>query len=138
MAQLEMDIAPMPWGDGPMPLSYFPEDKQREIAEAVAQPAPPPRWLDLGIAQITSRAWYEWYRQRGRKFPGDARPRIPRWMRRLVIERDGLVCGLCGGEVPEVDVHIDHIEPVALGGPTRPDNLQVAHSRCNIAKGARV
>jgi 5-methylcytosine-specific restriction endonuclease McrA len=35
------------------------------------------------------------------------------------------------------DVHIDHIVPYSLGGPDELYNLQVAHSSCNIRKGAR-
>lgn len=70
--------------------------------------------------------------------PVKNRPRIPRWLRRQIIERDGNVCGLCGGPVEPTDIHIDHIEPLAAGGGTYPENLQVAHSRCNMSKGARV
>lgn len=55
-----------------------------------------------------------------------------------VIERDGLICQLCGGAVERSDVHIDHIYPYSLGGATALNNLQVAHSLCNIRKGARV
>lgn len=121
----------------PALLSSLPEHMRLAIAEAVAQPTPPPKWLDLGLAQIVSRAWREWYRQRGLKVPDERRVRTPRWMREYVIQRDGLICALCGGEVPPDDVHVDHVVPLSLGGPTAPENLQVAHSRCNILKGAR-
>jgi hypothetical protein len=53
--------------------------------------------------------------------------------RRAVVERDGMVCQLCGHDIPEGDLHIDHIYPVARGGGNELDNLQAAHS-----KGARV
>ena len=66
------------------------------------------------------------------------RIKVPRWLRAKVIERDGLLCGLCGKAVSANDVHIDHVIPLALGGPTTIDNLQVAHSTCNIKKGARI
>lgn len=68
---------------------------------------------------------------------GDLREKIPSRLRRAVLERDGLVCGLCGHDVDEDDVHIDHITPVTRGGRNRLDNLQVAHSLCNIRKGNR-
>lgn len=70
--------------------------------------------------------------------PGMARRRLPVRLRQRIIERDGLTCGLCGGSVERDDVHIDHILPVAHGGTDDPANLQVAHSSCNMAKGARV
>ena len=65
------------------------------------------------------------------------RTSLPRWLRESVIGRDGLVCGLCGSDVPLEDLHIDHIRPVARGGTDKPENLQVAHSQCNLRKGAR-
>lgn len=66
------------------------------------------------------------------------RVKLPGWMRQQVIERDGYICGLCGGDVEPMDVHIDHIWPVARGGGNSFDNLQVAHSSCNVRKGASV
>lgn len=65
-----------------------------------------------------------------------------RWLspdvRRMVMVRDDLVCQLCGNAVATEDVHIDHITPVSRGGTDHLSNLQVTHSACNIAKGARV
>lgn len=60
-------------------------------------------------------------------------------LRDAVIARVGLYCGLCGEPVADRgDVDIDHIPPRALGGDDDLSNLQVAHSRCNRSKGARV
>lgn len=61
---------------------------------------------------------------------------VPADVRRAVLARDGNHCGICGGHVPDDDIHLDHIRPVARGGPTVANNLQVTHSRCNIRKGA--
>lgn len=66
------------------------------------------------------------------------RSRLPEALRRRVIERDENICGLCGDSVDPEDIHIDHILPRSLGGKDVESNLQVAHSRCNIEKGARV
>ncbi len=60
---------------------------------------------------------------------------LPLKLRRAVIARDGYSCGLCGRNVEPGDVHIDHVKPVALGGLDLLENLQVAHSRCNLVKG---
>lgn len=125
------------------PLENFSAEKQAEIAEAVAQPRPPSRWFPVGpgrrpIAMLPSRAWYEWHWQRGLD-PDTKRDSLPRWLRLKVIERDGMVCGLCGGDVDGVeDIHIDHIKPVSHGGSDHISNLQVAHSWCNLSKGARI
>lgn len=70
----------------------------------------------------------------------EARIRGERWavMRATIIERDGLVCGICGGGVEPDDVHVDHIRAIARGGRAMdPRNLQVTHSACNLRKGAR-
>lgn len=120
-----------------LPLDEFPPAMRDHILAAVAQPTPPPRWLDVTCAQITSRAWYEWHLARGND-PRKSRNPLRARTRELVIMRDGLVCGLCGGDVLRDDVHIDHVLPRLHGGTDALDNLQVAHSLCNTRKGARV
>lgn len=126
-----------------MPLKDFDQEFQDHVAEIVKLPKPPPRWLSLGpsdspfpLAQIESRAWYEWHWARDID-PTRRRPNIPAWMRAVVIMRDGPVCQLCGGDVDLNDVHLDHIMPFSKGGKTVTSNLQVTHSVCNIRKGAK-
>lgn len=121
--------------DAVLPLSEFPPEHRRRIEELVAQREPPPRWLDLGRAKIESRAWYEWRWARGM---GEKREPLSATLRAQVLERYGYVCGICRLPVEPDDVHIDHIHPVARGGETIFSNLQVAHSRCNLVKGAKV
>lgn len=135
-------IHPKTWEDGVMPLSEFPEAKRARIEELAAGDRPPSRWIDVCGGQIESRAWYEWHWSRGLKLkripgPKHRRKLSPR-KRRLVIERDKSMCEICGELVPEHDIHIDHIHPYSLGGQDDLDNLQVAHSLCNIRKGARI
>lgn len=101
----------------------------------ICRPEPPDKrsWSGDG----PSRAWYEWHWARGRD-PDRERQPLSAKLRATVIERDGYVCRLCGGDVDRDDVHIDHIHPVRHGGNDTLANLQVAHSRCNISKGARL
>lgn len=120
-----------------MPLEDFPEDHRARILEAVAQPRPPQRWIGGEGFQIESRAYYEWHWARGRGL-NLKRASLAPATRAAVIERDGYICGLCKREVEPDDVHIDHVLPVSLGGGDELRNLQVAHSRCNLVKGARV
>ena len=89
------------------------------------------------LAWLPRRAHLEWHLFRGIA-PAARRPSITPRIRAAVIVRDGFICQLCGGPVDPADVHLDHIKPFSLGGPTTVDNLQVAHSRCNMSKGARV
>jgi hypothetical protein len=127
-----------------MPLSDFSEWKQQEIAEAVAGPKPPPKWLYFGpsdsprpLAAIESRAWYEWHWQRGID-PDGSRSGLSPTLRQSVIERDGDVCQLCFGTITAGQaMHIDHIKPYSKGGRHVLSNLQVTHATCNLKKGAR-
>jgi len=61
--------------------------------------------------------------------------RISSFIRRLVIERDGLRCVYCGVDLIKSEVHLDHVIPESQGGPTSYDNLQVTCPKCNLEKG---
>lgn len=61
--------------------------------------------------------------------------RIPKNLRRMVIERDGLRCIYCDEDLTGAEVHLDHVIPESRGGPTNYENLQVTCRKCNLAKG---
>lgn len=63
-------------------------------------------------------------------------PDVCRRLRALAIERDRNVCGICLDFCTTEEAHIDHVIPVARGGRTVLENLQMAHPRCNREKGA--
>ena len=70
--------------------------------------------------------------------------RSERVSHRAVFERDNWVCGLCGDPVdPSVkwpslmSASLDHVVPLARGGSHTYDNVQLAHSGCNIRVGVR-
>ena len=115
----------------------FPPAKCEEIEALALADKPPPRWLTFELFQLESRAWYEWHWIRGID-PTKRREKIPSALRRRVIERDGYRCQLCGDEVSPEDIHLDHKVPRIQGGPDTFSNLQVAHSVCNLRKGARL
>lgn len=56
---------------------------------------------------------------------------IPADLRRAVFERDVGRCVECGSNF---DLQYDHILPVALGGATTVDNLQILCANCNRLK----
>ncbi len=60
---------------------------------------------------------------------------IPRELRREVWERDGGRCVECG---TDFDLQYDHVIPVALGGATTAENLQLLCGPCNRGKGAAI
>lgn len=58
---------------------------------------------------------------------------IPDDVKQFVFARDGGRCRQCGSPV---DLQFDHIIPVALGGGSAADNLQILCGPCNRRKGA--
>lgn len=54
-----------------------------------------------------------------------------------VFKRDGFKCQYCGAHPPSVLLHVDHINPVFLGGVNNEENLITSCSPCNLGKGAR-
>lgn len=98
-----------------------------------------PRWqekLPPGVAEARRIA----RRMRRRYAEMDAVEPI---VRRVVFERDGWICQLCGEPVdpdlrapdPE-SASLDHRIPIARGGDHTYDNIQLAHFGCNARKGA--
>ena len=54
-----------------------------------------------------------------------------------VFKRDSFACRYCGATAPNVQLHVDHVIPVADGGTDDFDNLVTACAACNFGKGAR-
>jgi hypothetical protein len=65
---------------------------------------------------------------------------VPAAPGRVVVRRAGSRCEYCGLSQAglEAQFHVDHIEPVASGGPTVVENLALACVSCSLRKGARV
>ena len=55
----------------------------------------------------------------------------------IVYEMHGGRCGICG-EFIEGDFHVDHVIPLAKGGMHGYINVQPAHPKCNLSKGAKI
>jgi 5-methylcytosine-specific restriction endonuclease McrA len=74
--------------------------------------------------------------------------RIPGSVRKAVIERDGMVCKLCGRKVVlksgkrrrtkgvEAQLTLDHIVPISKGGGPTVDNLRVTCRACNMKRAS--
>jgi hypothetical protein len=60
---------------------------------------------------------------------------IPDDLKQYVWTRDGARCRRCGSNV---ELQFDHVIPVAFGGATSAENLQILCGPCNRSKGASV
>jgi 5-methylcytosine-specific restriction endonuclease McrA len=76
---------------------------------------------------------------RGKGSPESKRRRnranLTKAQRRVLYERDGHRCVICGANS---DLTADHIIPVSRGGTKDLDNLQTLCAACNYVKGARL
>lgn len=57
---------------------------------------------------------------------------------RTIFARDGWRCHICGELADTTTATLDHIIPVAHGGPHDPANVATAHGVCNSRRGATV
>ena len=76
--------------------------------------------------------------------PKTSSPRkpLPKYKRDQVFRRDAYTCRKCGAKggplgTLGVQLHIDHIVPVAKGGTDEINNLQVLCAPCNTKKGSK-
>jgi len=63
---------------------------------------------------------------------------ISRAMFLRVVRRDNQTCQICGRNLKEDEIEIDHIIPFAEGGPTEESNLRVLCKSCNRKKHSSV
>ena len=100
---------------------------------------------DSAYREAKKRRSTEYKRSRGIVWLNQAgRGRKSEWREAIVaylVERDGPNCGLGGQLVTDNGVRIvddksaviDHVIPVARGGPHRMSNFRLAHNGCNLA-----
>lgn len=73
------------------------------------------------------------YRHNVKARVGDTAERVSRTQ---IINRDNRTCHICGKtNLTNAEIHLDHVIPLAAGGPHTADNLKVACAPCNIRKG---
>lgn len=74
-------------------------------------------------------------------FAKEQRALMTRKLRDFIKNRDNFTCCTCGNSVhkePNLLLEIDHIVPIAKGGPTEEGNLQTLCWKCNRAKGSKI
>jgi len=122
---------------------WYEKNRERVIAAANARQKADPEW-----ARERNERWrkrnpraVKVMRNRNRRARAGKGAAVARTR---ILERDGWICGLCGGAIDPtlsfphpLSAEVDHVTPIAVGGKTTPENLQAAHRSCNAAKGAR-
>ena len=63
--------------------------------------------------------------------------KISKTLRFEILARDGFRCRYCGRSAPDVELHVDHLRPSALGGGDDAGNLVTACGDCNLGKSDR-
>lgn len=61
---------------------------------------------------------------------------VSKRLRFEILRRDNHACTYCGATSPGVQLVVDHVNPVALGGTDDPSNLTTACEPCNTGKGS--
>jgi 5-methylcytosine-specific restriction endonuclease McrA len=59
---------------------------------------------------------------------------LPFMVKKYVMERDKYRCSLCGTSNLDMQLHVDHIIPVDMGGSDELDNLTTLCKDCNLSK----
>lgn len=54
-----------------------------------------------------------------------------------IFNRDSFTCRYCGRSSPQVQLEVDHVHPIALGGSNELSNLATACTECNSGKSDR-
>lgn len=61
---------------------------------------------------------------------------VSKRLRYEILRRDSYTCRYCGRSAPEVQLRVDHVTPVALGGGDEPTNLATSCHDCNSGKSS--
>lgn len=61
---------------------------------------------------------------------------VSKRLRYEILRRDNHACRYCGKVAPDVELRVDHVVPVALGGSDDPSNLVAACEPCNTGKSS--
>ncbi len=59
---------------------------------------------------------------------------VSKRLRYEILRRDSHTCRYCGASAPDVQLRVDHVTPIALGGTDEPGNLVTACHDCNSGK----
>ena len=87
------------------------------------------------ISSVFTRKNWILYPQLRKSSNVEERKKLTTNMRYQVLVRGNFTCIACGNR-PEhgAVLHVDHIQPIATGGKTELDNLQVLCAACNFGK----
>ena len=114
---------------------------ERRIRKAIEEAAPDLADLGMGNGRLMTEIFQREMQDSGAYEPRTSAPdrrrkytKIPRGLKKSVLERDAYRCVMCD---THLDLCCDHIISEADGGPTTLENLQTLCRACNTRKGSR-
>lgn len=115
---------------------YFRKKNRRWYSENAAQArATKRKWVAANIGK--ARAAYA--ANQARRYAQIRATRVERIDYMDIIRELGMVCHICGLEIPSMsDLHMDHVIPLSRGGHHVRSNLKPSHAFCNQSKGAKI
>lgn len=63
---------------------------------------------------------------------------VSKRLRFEILRRDNFSCQYCGSSAPSVQLSVDHIVAVSLGGSDKPSNLVACCVQCNFGKSSTI
>lgn len=75
-----------------------------------------------------------WVKNKKQNSTSRRRKRLPKEVRKFVLDKYEHKCCNCKREFPAKYLHVDHIKPLAKGGTNKLENLQLLCVECNLAK----
>lgn len=96
-------------------------------------------------ARLNPMAWQDGRsRRRHARRAREKGAAVERFSHRLIYQRDGWRCGICGLAVDAglsyphpLSASLDHVVPLALGGQHMQGNVRLAHLICNSVRGTK-
>lgn len=92
--------------------------------------------LNCGASFVTQEEWDRLNGRVGTSSRVERRAPISKRLRFEIFKRDGFRCVYCGATPVSSPLHVDHVEPVAAGGESGPENLVTACASCNLGKSS--
>lgn len=115
-------------------------EQEAALRAVVTELIPPSAIYETFDQRLAALKWEQRLKRRRQRGSDRRRARLAaatvngRVDRHEIILRDKSTCWICGQKCEPHEIHLDHVIPLSKGGEHSPENVRVAHDRCNLAK----